>query len=127
MNALDEYQEMASSTMARDLGKDMELATLALGNAGEASETIELMLLTLLMAIQGGKIADMVKKVVGHGHPLDRDKLMGELGDQLWYIATTCDWLNIPLSVVATINIEKLRKRYPSGFQAERSVKREEQ
>lgn len=36
---------------------------------------------------EAGEVADIVKKHLGHGHPLDRDKLIEELGDLLWYCA----------------------------------------
>lgn len=100
---LDHYQQLACRTMG-----DASLAVLALGVAGEA-----------------GEVADIVKKVVGHGHELDRDKLRKELGDVLWYVATLSRALELDLSDVAGANIEKLLARYPDGFSAERSRNRE--
>lgn len=83
------------------------LAINALGVAGEA-----------------GEVADLVKKHVGHGHALDRDKLAKELGDVLWYVAALAHDIGIDLSTVAALNIEKLRRRYPDGFSTERSINR---
>jgi NTP pyrophosphatase (non-canonical NTP hydrolase) len=57
---------------------------------------------------------------------LDREKLRNELGDVLWYVATMASDLGIPLSDVASANVDKLRKRYPEGFSVERSVNRDE-
>lgn len=34
-----------------------------------------------------GEFADHIKKVVGHGHPIDRTVCLKELGDISWYIA----------------------------------------
>lgn len=108
---LDEYQEAAVATMARDLEPKIEMATLALGLAGES-----------------GEVADLVKKLVGHGHPMSVEvhtKLMLELGDILWYVATFAQLvLHRTLSEVATANFEKLRARYPDGFSTDRSLNR---
>jgi NTP pyrophosphatase (non-canonical NTP hydrolase) len=99
--------------MAKDLPEKLNLATLGLGIAGEA-----------------GEVADIIKKIVGHGHPLDvptKDKLNKELGDVLWYVATLCYALNLQMEDVAEANIYKLRTRYPEGFSTERSMNRNDQ
>ena len=49
-----------------------------------------------------------------------------ELGDVCWYVAEMASGLGLPLEEIMAQNIEKLRKRYPDGFDAERSVHREE-
>lgn len=103
----DEYQALAWKTMAHDLDVMTTLATLGLGVSGEA-----------------GEVADEIKKVIGHGHPLDINKLIKEMGDVLWYLATLSEHLGVPLELVASQNIEKLRARYPEGFSTERSLNR---
>jgi hypothetical protein len=58
---------------------------------------------------EAGEIADHVKKVMFHGHPLDddtKDKIAKEIGD------------------IAQMNVDKLKKRYPEGFSTERSLNR---
>lgn len=88
---------------------DMQLQTavFALGLAGEA-----------------GEVADYLKKVIGHGHDFDRETLVKELGDVLWYLAALAYQHQISLAEVAEANIEKLQKRYPEGFTAEHSINR---
>lgn len=64
---------------------------------------------------ESGEFADIIKKVVYHGHKLDDDaklKLKKELGDILWYIAQGCLILETPLSDIATLNIQKLTDRH---------------
>jgi NTP pyrophosphatase (non-canonical NTP hydrolase) len=100
---LDEYQREAMRTAGNG-----DLAIWALGVAGEA-----------------GEVADMVKKIVGHGHPMDREKLVKELGDVLWYVAVLADKIGAPLREVAVANMAKLRARYPDGFSEARSLNRE--
>lgn len=99
---LDSYQAAARRTAGCQ-----SIAVLALGVAGEA-----------------GEVADLVKKVVGHSHPLDQDKITKELGDVLWYVATLAHAIGVSLSRVAEVNVEKLKARYPDGFSAERSINR---
>jgi NTP pyrophosphatase (non-canonical NTP hydrolase) len=106
----DEYQRLAhrtSSFHGDDLGSSANLTMAALGLTGEA-----------------GEAADIVKKTVFHGHPLDRDKLAKEVGDVLWYVAEMASALGMPLSEIAAANLEKLRRRYPEGFSTDASVAR---
>lgn len=73
---------------------------------------------------EAGEAADLIKKVFGHGHSLDRDKLLLELGDVLWYVAALAKTAGSSLEEVADLNIGKLRARYPDGFSTEHSVNR---
>lgn len=54
------------------------------------------------------------------------DDLEEELGDVMWYIATTAAGAGISLDDVMDHNIAKLCQRYPDGFDAERSIHRDE-
>lgn len=107
----DSYDVLAARTARRAPGEELEpkthLAVMALGLAGEA-----------------GEVADMIKKHVGHGHPLDAGKLIKELGDVLWYLAAICDAQHTSLDEVARQNIEKLKARYPDGFTHASSIGR---
>lgn len=73
-----------------------------------------------------GECADIWKKARHQGHQLDREKLIKEAGDVLWYVAELAAGLGVTLEEIATRNIAKLRERYPDGFDAERSIHREE-
>jgi NTP pyrophosphatase (non-canonical NTP hydrolase) len=75
---------------------------------------------------ESGEFADHIKKGLHHGHKIDRDYLTKELGDVLWYVAVAADKLGIALEAVANQNIEKLEKRYPDGFDEEKSRNRVE-
>ena len=103
---LDDYQQLAARTMGPRT-PERQLANAALGLAGEA-----------------GEVADMLKKHLFHDHPLDRDAVVKELGDCLWYVAGVATALGLSLDEIGARNIEKLRRRYPEGFSAERSLNR---
>lgn len=79
---------------------------------------------SICLAGEVGEICNYIKKAVWHGHPLEREKLVGELGDVLWYLTTTAASQNISLEEVAEYNIAKLKRRYPNGFSKELSINR---
>ena len=80
----------------------------------------------LLTALWGCAVEaiDIVKKWLAQGHELDREHLKNELGDIAWYLAEAAFALDIKLEDVLAANIEKLKKRYPDGFEAKRSIER---
>lgn len=104
--------------------------SLALRTASSAStESERAMLTTAALGLSGesGEIADHVKKIVYHGHPLDdatRDKIAKEIGDILWYCAMGSRGIGIGLGEIAQMNVEKLKKRYPEGFSTKNSLNR---
>ena len=103
----NEYQALAMRTSNKDLSPDYHLLNGALGLTGEA-----------------GEVSDMVKKNFMQGHDLDREHLAKELGDCLWYIAETATAIGMDMGSIAKMNIEKLMKRYPNGFDPDLSKHR---
>ncbi len=106
---INEYQKLAMVTKNPELSGRELLINSVMGLCGESGEVI-----------------DLVKKHVSHGHPLNREKLIDELGDVAWYLAECATVLDVTLEEVLARNIEKLKKRYPEGFSTERSINREE-
>ncbi len=74
---------------------------------------------------EAGECIDILKKSMFQGHELDREHLAEELGDVAWYLAISASALGYNLSDILKSNVEKLRKRYPRGFEAEKSVNRQ--
>lgn len=74
---------------------------------------------------ESGEIADLVKKHRMQGHELNIEHIAKELGDICWYIAETATAIGCDLETIMKMNIEKLKKRYPEGFDTERSQHRE--
>lgn len=98
-----------------------------LRTAGEAHHPVDRTVMTALgIAGEAGEYVDMVKKAVYHGHALDREKALLELGDILWYVAVAAHERGATLDVVMAKNIDKLRRRYPAGFSHEASLQRAE-
>ena len=106
---INEYQQLAMTTLNPALDQRDVLINGVMGLCGEAGEAI-----------------DIVKKHLAQGHELDREKLIGELGDVAWYLAETAMALGVDLETVLTRNIDKLKARYPEGFDSARSRDRQE-
>lgn len=104
---INEYQKLAMVTLNPELDKKDILINGVMGLCGESGEAI-----------------DLVKKHLAQGHELDKDKLINEIGDVAWYIAEIATVLDVELEEVLARNIEKLKKRYPEGFEKEKSIYR---
>ena len=67
---------------------------------------------------EGGEFLEIVKKMVFQGKPWNEDNrehLIIELGDVLWYVAQATMALGISFDEVIATNVKKLEKRYPGG------------
>ena len=106
---INEYQSLALRTMNPAFDERDMLLNGVMGLCGESGEAI-----------------DLVKKHLHQGHPLDRAGLLKELGDIAWYLAETAHALDADLETVLQMNIDKLRRRYPEGFDARQSIERAE-
>ena len=101
---LDDYQQAARRTMNARLTDDERLLDAAAG-----------------LVEEGGEVLGLVRKHTFMGHALDRERMVKELGDALWCLATCATALGVPLHEVAEMNLAKLRARYPEGYSDERS------
>ncbi len=102
-----EYQALAARTSNKELSKEEHLLNGVLGLCGES-----------------GELADLIKKTNYQGHKKDIEHIAKELGDICWYIAETASAIGYDLETIMKMNIDKLNKRYPTGFDTERSQHR---
>lgn len=105
---INEYQQLALRTLNPQLSEKDVLINGVMGLCGESGEVI-----------------DIVKKHLAQGHPLAKEKLAKELGDVAWYLAETAYAIGYPLEEILQMNIDKLKTRYPDGFDPEKSMNRE--
>ena len=96
---INEYQELAMTTLNPELSKRDVLINSVMGLCGESGEAI-----------------DIVKKWMAH--------LAKELGDVAWYLAEAATALDISLEDIFKTNIDKLKMRYPGGFETKKSLVR---
>ena len=107
--AANEYQNLAMRTCSIPYGHKQEMLLHA----------------TTGLTSEAGEFAGLLQKVY-QGHEYDRDHALKELGDCCWMIAEACTALNTTLEQVMRMNIEKLKARYPEGFDPEKSLHRKE-
>lgn len=74
---------------------------------------------------EAGEALGILKKNMFHGHWFDREHLAKELGDVAWYLALSADAIGYKLEDILEINIDKLKKRYPEGFEVDKSINRQ--
>lgn len=103
----NEYQELAKRTINENLyNSQVEMHALH----GMASEV--------------GELHTIYQKLY-QGHAFDKEHVMRELGDLMWFIAEYCTVMGFELDKIMELNIEKLKLRYPEGFNSEHSLHRE--
>lgn len=106
---INDYQKLAMRTLNPDLSDKDILINGVMGLCGESGEAI-----------------DIIKRHLAQGHDLDKEHLASELGDIAWYLAETATVLGYNLEDILQMNIDKLKKRYPEGFETEKSLHRHE-
>ncbi len=97
----DEYQKQAISTdVYGGQGDIMSIAFInkVLGLVGEAGEVAE-------------KVKKLQRNSEGSMTGKDRDELLKELGDVLWYLSAIAHYLEEPLGKIADNNLSKLKDR----------------
>lgn len=104
----DEYQRAARRTQNKNLNGHERLMHALTGLCSEV-----------------GEIHGIYQKAY-QGHCVEKDKVIDELSDLFWFAAELADVINVNLDDVAQHNVDKLWKRYPTGFDSVRSVNRNE-
>tara|TARA_A200000159_G_scaffold162166_1_gene185472 strand:+ start:936 stop:1352 length:417 start_codon:yes stop_codon:yes gene_type:complete len=116
LNKYKEFVEKVTSLQSNETGgltsqleklekeSGVNMALLLTGSIGIASE--------------GGEFAEIVKKCIFQGKPLDNETIFHakrELGDIMWYWVNSCRALDLDPNDVMAENVEKLKSRYPGG------------
>ena len=104
----NDYQQAALRTAPSELSPDRLLLNGLMGLNGEAGECI-----------------DILKKYLFQGHALDAEHMAKELGDVAWYLAVSAKAIGYDLETIMQMNVDKLKARYPDGFDTEHSLHRQ--
>lgn len=83
------------------------------------------------LASEAGEVAGILQKAYqGHGDPFESDEvklhLIKKCGDCLWMIAEILESVGYGMGACMKMNIDKLKARYPEGFDPEKSLNRKE-
>lgn len=104
------YPSLILATANKDLNREQLICNALMGMSGEC-----------------GEVVDLMKKHLFQGHELETPKLMEELGDLLYYATMLSVVLyGLDATEIMLMNIDKLKARYPEGFDADKSLHRKE-
>ena len=122
------YEEFVDA-FTSDSSKDFVALADRMGELDRQGANIERLLTAAVgISAEGGEFTEIVKKMVFQGKPWNEDNrehLIIELGDVLWYVAQACMALEIDFDDVVKGNVKKLEKRYPGGsFSIDKSENR---
>lgn len=114
----ERYTEFVDAVTS-DASKDFVSLADRMVELDEKGANIE-RLLTAAVGInaEGGEFMEIVKKMIFQGKPWsedNREHLIIELGDVMWYVAQACMALDVSFDDVIAGNVKKLGKRYPEG------------
>jgi NTP pyrophosphatase (non-canonical NTP hydrolase) len=105
---IKQYQKESVRTMAKLEGRYIDNLHMVLG-----------------MITEVGELADVFKKEMAYGKPVDWVNVKEEIGDVMFYIANFCNVNGFDLEEILQTNINKLRARYPEKFTEENAMKRD--
>jgi NTP pyrophosphatase (non-canonical NTP hydrolase) len=116
---LNKYKEFVGEVTSNESNNTEALATM-LNKLDKESGVNMAQLLTgaIGIASEGGEFAEIVKKCIFQGKPLDAETQFHakrELGDIIWYWINSCRALDLDPNEVIAENVRKLEKRYPGG------------
>ena len=118
----NEYQKLAMRT---NDGKSTYRINLSFAKNEHYYDMGGVVMATLGLSGEVGELNDMIKKWIFHDSEMDITHAKKELGDIMWYVACMAQSFGWKLDEIMSMNIEKLRKRYPDGFDVARSNARE--
>ena len=112
------YQEFVDAVTS-DASKDFLSLTERMVELDQKGANIERLLTAGVgMNAEAGEFLEIIKKMLFQGRPWNQDNkehLIIELGDVMWYITQACIALDVSLDEVISGNVDKLMKRYPGG------------
>ena len=126
----DKYAEFVDAVTSDESKDFLELSD-RLVQLDEKGANIERLLTAGVgLNAEAGEFLEIIKKMIFQGKPWsedNREHLVIELGDAIWYIANACMALEVSFDEVVALNVKKLKKRYPGGqFDVYYSEHREE-
>ena len=126
----DKYSKFVDAVTS-DESKDFLALSDRLVQLDEKGANIERLLTAGVgLNAEAGEFLEIIKKMIFQGKPWsedNREHLVIELGDAIWYIANACMALEVSFDEVVALNVKKLKKRYPGGqFDVYYSENREE-
>jgi NTP pyrophosphatase (non-canonical NTP hydrolase) len=118
---LNKYKEFVKEVTSNESLSSMQMYNRMIdieATSGGKINTASLMTGAIGLSSEGGEFAEIVKKCIFQGKPMDDETVFHckrELGDIMWYWITSCRALNLDPNEVIEENVNKLKARYPGG------------
>ena len=128
---LNRYKKFVETVTSDASNSKVEMLTRMESIENDAGiNTALLMTGAIGIASEGGEFAEIVKKCIFQGKPMDDETIFHckrELGDIMWFWINSCRALDLDPNEVIAENVNKLKARYPGGeFDVYYSENREE-
>ena len=114
---VNKYRDFVGAVTS-DASNDLEAMIVRLRELNEVVNISLLMTGAIGMSAEGGEFAEVVKKCVFQGKPMNDDTIFHmkrELGDVAWYLVNACRAIGEDPSAIIEENVRKLEARYPGG------------
>ena len=129
MSRLDEYTKFVDEVTCKDT-KSHSFFKENLDIMKEKNvQPSRLLCAAIGLAGEVGEFNEIIKKALFQGRELNEDTITHmkkELGDVMWYVAQGCMALNTTIDEIIDMNEEKLRERFPDGFNKQSNENRKE-
>ena len=122
----DIFWYLAIASKALDVDLDTIFQTDVVKQSDDLDSTQQLLNGALGLAVTSGEIIDLIKKHLFQGHVLNDIYIKSSLCCIYRYLCVSADALEIDVNTILQMNIDKLKARYPDGFEADRSINRKE-
>jgi len=114
---IEEYMNFTDKTIFPN-SVDFETFIQRLHKLNEKGTNIERLLTAAIgLSDESGEFLGLVKKLVFHNKEYDRERLIDELSDILWYMSHALKALGISLEELIDHNMRKLTERYLSKIE----------
>lgn len=115
---LNRYKDFVAAVTS-DSSNDLEMLILRLRELNSQGVNISLLMTGAIgISAEGGEFAEIVKKCMFQGKPMNDDTIFHmkrELGDIAWYWVSACRAIGMDPNDVIAENVRKLEARYPGG------------
>jgi len=114
---LQKYQDFVAAVTS-DASNDLEAMIVRLRELNNTVNIALLMTGAIGMSAEGGEFAEVVKKCVFQGKPMNDETIFHmkrELGDIAWYFVNAARAIGENPNEVIAENVRKLEARYPGG------------
>ena len=116
---LNKYKDFVQAVTSKESNSTMVLNNKLIDLERESNVNLALLMTGAIgLSSEGGEFAEIVKKCIFQGKPLDDDTkfhIKRELGDIMWYWSSSCRAMGLDPNEVIEENVNKLKARYPGG------------